>query len=349
MPLNVQIELGTVRLKDKQPSTETEGEPYLWTVFFKIDDANRSGDPIATVVGPPGSHGNLGVGEVSAPAVIRVPQSIGRWETGLTRLPVRPGTINGRVGAIVGVVAILMEEDHVSDDGAEAGRLELIKQVQKAMDAIAADLVSAINFEPADLVETIQSKVIEAIKAQQNILENIWSLFGPDDFIGAMVWHAWYDDLADSSTPLTFSEVWEIFREHKIVVLGGEVDLPDILVSEWSLDGQARTFTESRPRFSTTALNFGSVQSGLVRSRGFTIWNFTSQDLSLVLTKTGSQAFHCTSAIDVPQSTQAGVNVTFSPVGPGAASGSVAVKSRDSSATIATISLSGSTPAGRAP
>jgi len=133
------------------------------------------------------------------------------------------------------------------------------------------------------------------------------------------------------------------------VVLGGEVDLPDILVSEWSLDGQARTFTESRPRFSTTALNFGSVQSGLVRSRGFTIWNFTSQDLSLVLTKTGSQAFSCTSAIDVPQSTHAGVNVTFDPIQPGPSSGSVVVKSQGSSATIATISLTGSTPVGRAP
>jgi hypothetical protein len=341
MPLNVQIELGTVRFQDKGTTTGSTEEPYLWTVFFKIDDANRSGDPIATVVSFPGSHGDLGVGTVTAPAVIRVPQSIGLWETGLTPLPDRPGTINGLVGAIVGVVAILMEEDNVSDDGAEAGRSELTKQVRKAMDAIAANLVSALTFDPVALEETIRSNVEEAIQDQQNILENIWSLFNKDDFIGSMMWHALYDDLANSSTPLTFSSdpPWEF------LIPGA----PGVL-QEWSLDGQARTFTESRPRFSTTALNFGSVQAGLVRSRACTIWNFTSQDLSLVLTKTGSQHFHLSSsAIDVPQSTQVGVKVTFSPVGPGAATGSVVVKRQGSSATIATISLAGSTPTGPPP
>ena len=333
MPLNVRVELGTVQLRKPASSPfNPNAEPYLWTVFFKIDDAHGIGDPVATVVGTPGSHGNLGVGTVHAPATIQVPRSIGRWDTGLSPLPNRPGTINGLVRAIVGMVAVLMEEDNVTDDGAEAGRRELRNQVQKAIDAIAADLVSALTFDPDALAATIRSKVEDAIQGEQNFLEDLWSFLDKDDFIGTMDWHALYGDLESASAPLAFSDSW------------------GSAFAEWSLEGQARTFTETRPRFSKTTLNFGRVQAGLLSTRSFTVTNFTNQDLTFTLTKTGSREFRLTtSTVTVPRSKQASVEMRFLPVSPGNKSGSVVVKRQGSSATEATIALTGSTPTGPAP
>ena len=333
MPINVRVDLGNVRFRRKAEAPfSVNAEPYLWTVFFKIDDGDGSGQPIATVMGTPGSHGNLGVGTVRPPSVIRVPRSIGRWDTGLIPLPNQAGTVNGLVRAVVGVVAILMEEDNVSDDGAEAGRRELTKQVQKAIDGIAADLVSALTFNEDAFAATIRSKVADAIQAEQNFLEDIWSFLDKDDFVGSMVWHTLYNDLEDASAPLTFSEVWE----------GSFAD--------WSLDGQATTFVESRPRFSRTALNFGSVRAGLMSSRSFTISNYTSADLTLTLAKTGSARFRVnTSSVEVPRSESATVVVQFFPIGPGSVSGSIDVRRQGSSASLATISLNGSTPSGPAP
>jgi hypothetical protein len=334
MPLNVRFELGSVvaRKKASPFPFPVSARPYLWTVFFKIDDADGSGNPIATVVGTPGSHGNLGVGAVAATTAIPVPPSIGRWETGLNRLPARQGTANGLVGAIVGVIAILMEEDNVSDDGAEAGHRELNKQVQEVLDGIAADLSSAINFDSGAFAADVQSKIAGAVRAQQNVLEDLWSWVDKDDFIGSMIWHARYDQFAEGPGPLTFSEDWEF------------------AFADWSLFGFATTFTEGGPRFSRTALNFGSVRAGLTSSRSFTISNFTPQDLALTITQTGSKHFRLsTSTVDVPRARQVSIEVRFFPVGPGSETGSLVLKRQGSSNTIATISLAGSTPAGPAP
>lgn len=120
--------------------------------------------------------------------------------------------------------------------------------------------------------------------------------------------------------------------------------------ADWSLDGQASTFTESLLSFSRTALNFGSVRSGLTSSRRFTISNFTNEDVALALNKTGSDRFRLsTSTVALSRSREASVEVTFVAAGPGAANGSVAVNPQGSNATLATILLAGSTPSGPAP
>ena len=333
MSLNIRLELRTISVRGKASPVTYVARPYLWTVFFKIDDANGTGDPVATVVGTPGSHGNLGINTVIAPDLIEIPRSVGLWETGLNRLPNRQGTANGLVGAIIGVVAILMEEDNVSDDGAEAGRRELVNQMQAVLNGIAANLASAISFDGNAFAEIVRSKVEGAIEAQQNIFENIWSWLDKDDFIGSLIWFRWYDDFVDNSASLPISNLWAVN------------------LAEWQLNGRADEFTESRPRFSRTALNFGSVRSGLISRRSFTITNFTPLDpLDLTLSKAGSQRFSLsTSAVEVPGSRKVSVEVTFRPVGPGEENASVVVRRRGSNGAFATISLSGSTPVGPAP
>ena len=194
-------------------------EPYLWTVFFKID-----GDTIsvtegltlagnATVQTTPGSHGNLNDSSVDAGDTVQIPAAIGRWDTNLKPIPVPEAfqAFAEDVGGVVGVVCVLMEEDNVSDDGAEAGHQALNGAVASALDQIVAGL-SFTNQEVTDgdiaaLTGGISSVVSSAIQSQQNFFENLWSAINPDDKIGHKIFFFTHDDLAAGGTT-TFSHRW---------------------------------------------------------------------------------------------------------------------------------------------
>jgi len=203
-------------------------EPYLWTVFFKIDgttchvtdDLRLAGT--ATVVSTPGSHGNLGTTDVGAGDNVNIPEAIGFFQTTLKPIPT-PAALAGLVQdipAIVGVVCVLMEEDNVSDDGAEAGHAALNAGVQTALDQIIATRsFSNQNITDAEInafVGDIEGKVKDAVKNQQNVFENIWSWLNADDTIGSKVFFFTQDQLAGGNT-VNFSERfknegdWEIF------------------------------------------------------------------------------------------------------------------------------------------
>lgn len=69
-------------------------EPYLWTVFSKVDgDTVVLGDDLflhgtATVVTTPGSHGNLGDSGVDGGDTVAIPAAIGECQTTLKPIPV---------------------------------------------------------------------------------------------------------------------------------------------------------------------------------------------------------------------------------------------------------------------
>jgi hypothetical protein len=84
-----------------------EGEPYLWTAFFKIDgdtvevDARSPDDPLVhkhlyllrgpcTFVATPGSHDNLGVTGVHAGDDVLIPAAVGRRAFTLRPIPFPP-------------------------------------------------------------------------------------------------------------------------------------------------------------------------------------------------------------------------------------------------------------------
>lgn len=183
-------------------------EPYLWTVFFKIDGSTvRLNDNLflegtASVYTTPGSHGNLNNNDVDEGDVVNIPAAIGQWDTLLSPIPVPQfvkdlGTDD--VAAIAGVVCVLMEEDNVTDDGANAGHDALNTGIQSALDALIPTL-GFTNQEVTDadleaLTDRVTSAVEDAIKNQQNIFENIWSWLNKDDTIGSVVFRFNQDQL----------------------------------------------------------------------------------------------------------------------------------------------------------
>jgi len=195
-------------------------EPYLWTVFFKIDgetvalteSLTLSGT--ATVIGTPGSHGNLGDTDVDAGEDINIPSAIGDWSPFLTPIPV-PDSLRPFVGddlpGVVGVVCVLMEEDNVTDDGAEAGHTALNAAVGSAL----ADIIATRSFsnpsitqeEIALYMDAVRDAVSEAVKDQQNFFENLWSWLNEDDAVGSRVFFWTHDDLA-AGDAIDFSERW---------------------------------------------------------------------------------------------------------------------------------------------
>jgi hypothetical protein len=105
-----------------------------------------------------------------------------------------------------------MEEDNVSDDGANAGHQALNQAVRNAIQQI----VNTRSFTNQDVTEQelkgfesqIASAVESAIKNQQNFFENLWSWLNPDDTIGTRVFIFKHDDL-DPSTVINFSHRWK--------------------------------------------------------------------------------------------------------------------------------------------
>lgn len=194
-------------------------EPYLWTVFFKVDGENVAVNSALSLTGEgtiqvtPGSHGNLPNSDVDDGEDIAVPSSIGEWQSVLQPIPV-PDSLSGvvdDVGGVLGVVAVLMEEDNVTDDGAEAGHQALNQAVRDAISQVIATRTvtnqDVSDEELAAFEEQITQSVRDAIADQQNFFANIWSWLNADDTIGFRVFTFTHDRLADGGT-IEFSQRW---------------------------------------------------------------------------------------------------------------------------------------------
>jgi hypothetical protein len=219
--LQAQLVLDRIRCHDEGDGIGS-AEPYLWTVFFKLDgDTVALGDDLflhgrATVIPTPGSHGNLGDTDVDEGEDLAIPSAIGELVTTLRPIPV-PAWVTDTfgvedVGGVIGVVAVLMEEDDVSHAGAEAGHAALDAFVRQALDGLVPTLgITHPNVTPADvdaLTKGAEEAISEAIGSAQSGWENFVSWLDADDQIGNAVFTFSHDSLA--ATPVRrFSQRWE--------------------------------------------------------------------------------------------------------------------------------------------
>jgi hypothetical protein len=127
------------------------------------------------------------------------------------------------VPGIVGVVAVLMEEDNVSDDGAEAGHQALNNHVRNSINNFIgtinlldfvdsedpqADLQQKIDDLIKSIRDGIEDVVKDAIKSNQNWLEDLWAWINKDDKIGDRVWTFNASEIIEAGFHIPFSERW---------------------------------------------------------------------------------------------------------------------------------------------
>jgi hypothetical protein len=199
-PLSVNVVLDQLVCHDEGRDPGKGTEPYLWTYFFKVDGTTASLSADTTLSGvavthpTPGSHGNLGGGEVKTGAVVPIPATIGRWQTTLTAIPVAPELLQfpgvpDHIAGAIGVVLVLMEHDWTTDNTAEAGHAALNATLQRELNRLVDSLgighqqVSSSDIDA--IAKKVAAAVTDAIKKQGGPLQDLGNLVNGDDALGA--------------------------------------------------------------------------------------------------------------------------------------------------------------------
>lgn len=219
-------------------------EPYLWTVFFKIDgdttvvNETNTLQGTATVVGTPGNHGNLPNHDVDPGENVPIPAVIGEFNTRLRPIPlIVPISDVTEVGGAVGVITVLMEQDNTSNSDVAEGHRVLDRAVRDALNTLIPTL-NALNQDVSDaqieaLKERIGAAVAAAIEDRVSAGEWIKGFGNMDDQIGSEVFRFSHAELAARGAGgITFAKR---FRNHGDWELSGRIVARPVGVATGSL------------------------------------------------------------------------------------------------------------------
>lgn len=216
-PTPVTIKLSNIHCYDEGDGPGS-AEPYLWTVFFKIDgdtvhvDAALNLQGTATIVLTPGNHGDLGPGGIDAGDDIPIPPALGEFSTTLVPIPVDGSDMT--LPGVLGCVVILMEQDSTSDHAVGKGHDALNAAVQDALNT----LIPKLNFlhqEPSDdeikeMTDSVGSAVEDAIGDNVSAWDWIKALGNMDNKIGSAVFYYAQTDIIQALFDGVFLvEEWE--------------------------------------------------------------------------------------------------------------------------------------------
>ena len=184
-------------------------EPYLLTVFFKVDGETMrivqrsdgklvlSGDPV--VRRTDSRHDNLP--PIRDGQTVAVPDKVGRTTFALQPIAL-PGALGeavvGGASGIAGVVYVLADEDNSPDDAILAGYNALVNQLTVELRALVRSIVvdpAAPGSSPVTITdevieritERITAKVKQAVKAASGPFQKFAQALNKDDIIGEQV------------------------------------------------------------------------------------------------------------------------------------------------------------------
>lgn len=150
-----------------------EAEPYLWTIFFKVDGTtstlvvdleqltvNLTGQASINASDINSNHGNLGGHGVDAGETVAIPKTLGERVTIVRSIPiVLPAGISvphvpANVEGVAGYLAVLLEEDFTtSEDILTAHRIfndEVHRWINESLATISVDLIPFLNEADTD-------------------------------------------------------------------------------------------------------------------------------------------------------------------------------------------------------
>lgn len=222
--LSVRLKLDRIHCFDEGDGWG-DAEPYLWTVFFKVDGetmvVNTDGPSPAflqgfpTVVGTPGNHGNLGDTDVDEGDDVAVPAIIGEYNTVLKPIPLTTPLFGvSEVGGMIGCIVVLMEEDNTPAAAIQRGHEALDSNVRDRLAALLATL-SIANPSPSDEdIEALSDQIGEAVKGAVgdgvSVIQWIAAFGNMDDQIGSAVFRFSHNQLAGTGgAPIPFSREWD--------------------------------------------------------------------------------------------------------------------------------------------
>lgn len=241
--LNVEFKLERIHCHDEGDGPGN-AEPYLWTVFFKVDGdtcvINSDGPSIflqgtPTVITTPGNHGNLGDTDVDEGDDVAIPSIIGEYRTRMKPIPLTAPVFGvAEVGGMIGCIAVLMEEDNTSNGAIQLGHEALDRSVRDRLQEVMGRL-SITNPEPTEadinaMSAAIGSAVSDAIRHGVSIGDWIFALGNMDDMVGSEVFRFSHNALeAAAGTGIPFNKRWPS-------------------EGDWEIFGRVRATVVPRPR-----------------------------------------------------------------------------------------------------
>lgn len=222
--LNIEFKLDRIHCHDEGDGPGN-AEPYLWTVFFKVDGDTlvvNSDGPVApflqgapTVIGTPGNHGNLGTTDVDEGDDVAIPSIIGEYRTIMKPIPMTTPFLGiSEIGGMIGCIAVLMEEDNTPASAIARGHEALDRNVRDKLAQVLGTL-SISKTEPTDediaaLSGQIGDAVRSAIGDGVNVFDWLGGFGNMDDQIGSAVFRFSHKDLeAASGAMIPFSRRWD--------------------------------------------------------------------------------------------------------------------------------------------
>jgi hypothetical protein len=204
--LDVRLKLSTLRCH--RDGETFSAEPYLWTVFFKIDgdtaaiSSNFILEGTATIIGTLGNHGNLTSRGVDDGENTSVPAGLGEFNTQLKPIPFQKPIqgLNG-VGGAIGMVVVLLEEDQTKNSDIAAGHRALDMAVRKELNTLIPTLEFGHQEPTAAEIRTMKTRIGESVaKALENNV-GAWDwlagLGDMDDKIGSALFYFSHAELEE--------------------------------------------------------------------------------------------------------------------------------------------------------
>jgi hypothetical protein len=138
---------------------------------------------------------------------VPIPSALGEFETTLTPIPVterartKLGGLVDAVGGTVGVVALLMEENLLSDADAEAGHRQLNRSVEQGINELipqlGVDKQEVTDEDIAELTARAADAVEAAIRDALSTWESVTAFFDADVKVGSAVFRAGHEALVN--------------------------------------------------------------------------------------------------------------------------------------------------------